>query len=803
MPSKITNTSKKTSSRKGKPRRYVYRQRDVASTIILFILILLLAGSVIGGGTLMAGYLYFSRDLPSIHTLKDYKPNTVTYFFSDDGRIIARYSKERRYVVPLEKIPKHVIQAFIAAEDSNFYHHSGVDYTGILRAFVKNVTAGRIVQGGSTITQQVTKTFLLTREKTISRKVREIILAYRIDRNLTKDEILHLYLNQIYLGHGAYGVEAAAQTYFNVSVNKLTLAQAALIAGLTQAPSRYSPYTNLEQAKTRQNYCLNRMAENGFITREKAAAAKAERLRFYDPPSSNASVAPHFTEHVRRFIVERYGEDRLYHDGLKVYTTLNIDMQKAANEAVNRGLGELSRRQAYLGPVKTLSKRETRSFLKKQTEELGEQPLRAGQNLDAVVTAVDASRKMLEIEVGPYNGYISRGELEWAAPGDTDLNRSFTIGSVIKVSPVARDNDSDQWSFSLEQSSRPQAALVCRDVRTGEVKALVGGTDFEASQFNRAIQARRQPGSAFKPIIYSAALDNGFTAASLIIDSPIVFTDYLHDRKWKPRNYDNKFEGPTLLYMGLARSRNVVTIKVLDRIGIGPVLDLARNMGITSPLSRNLTLALGSSGVSLMELTTAYTVFPRLGDRVEPIFISRVEDRDGNLIERFRARTAHALSPQTAYIVLTMLEGVVQRGTATSVRVLGRPVAGKTGTTNDLADAWFIGFTPRLLTGVWVGHDEMQRLGYDETGGKAAAPIFIYFMQEALRDQPVEHFDVPGGIVFANIDLQTGRMTEPESERSIYLAFREGSLESGFFEEGDESEHYKPAPEEELSEKDL
>jgi len=783
--------------------RYTPRRRDIFSAIFLVFLFLVLISFLAGAGTLFFGYRYFSRDLPSIHALKDYQPKTVTYFYSDDGRVIGEFSKERRIVVGLDKIPAHVIQAFIASEDANFYRHSGVDYMGIARAFFKNLMAGRIVQGGSTITQQVTRSFLLSTEKTIKRKAREIILAYRIDRNLTKDEILYLYLNQIYLGHGAHGIEAAAQNYFNVHVGDLTLAQAALIAGLTQAPSRYSPYAHPRRAEIRKKYCLNQMVESGYITREQAQEAKAEPLEFYSRPNVNLTVSPHFTEYVRRMLISKYGPDRLYNDGLRVYTTLNIEMQKTAQEAIAKGLRELTRRHEYHGPERKLTEAEAEVFLDKQTKDFNGRFLVPGQDAEAVVTLVDPFQKILRIRVGPFKGFIGPGELEWASPGIGNIKRIFAPGAVVLVRALEQDEKTGLWSFSLEQRPLAQSALICREVRTGAVKAMVGGTDFTESQFNRAVQSRRQPGSAFKPIIYSAALDNGYTTASIIIDSPIVSTDYLHDRKWKPRNYDNTFHGPTLLYMALAKSRNVVTIKVLDRIGMNPVLDYARKMGITSPLSRDLTLALGSSGVSLLELTTAYTTFPRLGERIDPLFITRIEDRYGRVIEEFRAKTHEAISPQTAYIMLTMLEGVVQRGTATSVRVLNRPVGGKTGTTNDLADAWFIGFTPEYLTGVWVGRDEMERLGDNETGGRAAAPIFIYFMQDMLTDKPVQHFEIPEGIMFASIDVNTGKPASLDADSSLYLAAKDGTIEAGISEAVVPENMYDLVPKDELSEKDL
>ncbi|MBW2091959.1 MAG: PBP1A family penicillin-binding protein, partial [Deltaproteobacteria bacterium] len=620
--------------------------------IVLFSLMIIFIAA--GAVTLFFAYQYFSQDLPSIDSLKDYQPKTITYFYSDDGRVIGEFCRERRIVVPLEKIPKHVIQAFIAAEDANYYNHPGIDFMSIARAFIKNLSAGRIVQGGSTITQQVTRTFLLSRAKTYERKIREAILAYRIDKNLTKDEILYLYLNQIYLGHGAYGVEAAAQSYFNTHVDQLTLAQAAFIAGLTQAPSRYSPFSHPERARERQIYALHRMVEVGYITQHEAEQAKAEPLVFYDQPNVNLTVTAYFTEHVRRLLEKKYGSERLYNDGLRVYTTANIEVQEAAWRAINRGLRELTKRHEYYGVIKKLAPNEIDAFLLKQASVLADDPITVGREIEAVVTNVSVASKSLTVKVGRSKGRIKAKDLEWTLRGNRKINKVFQKGSVVLVKALKQDPLNGLWYFSLEQEPKEQAAFLCLDIDSGQVKAVIGGRDFTESQFNRAIQSRRQPGSAFKPIIYTAALDNGFTPASIIIDSPIVYDDFLHMRRWKPRNYDTKFHGPTMLYTALTKSRNVITIKLLQKVGLAPVIQYARKMGITSPLNPDLSLALGSSGLSLLELVTAYTVFPTLGKKIEPIFMTRIEDRSGRVIEEFEPQNESVISPQTAYVMLSM-----------------------------------------------------------------------------------------------------------------------------------------------------
>jgi len=756
-----------------------------------------------GAVTLFFAYQYFSQDLPSIDSLKDYQPKTITYFYSDDGRVIGEFCRERRIVVPLEKIPKHVIQAFIAAEDANYYNHPGIDFMSIARAFIKNLSAGRIVQGGSTITQQVTRTFLLSRAKTYERKIREAILAYRIDKNLTKDEILYLYLNQIYLGHGAYGVEAAAQSYFNTHVDQLTLAQAAFIAGLTQAPSRYSPFSHPERARERQIYALHRMVEVGYITQHEAEQAKAEPLVFYDQPNVNLTVTAYFTEHVRRLLEKKYGSERLYNDGLRVYTTANIEVQEAAWRAINRGLRELTKRHEYYGVIKKLAPNEIDAFLLKQASVLADDPITIGREIEAVVTNVSVASKSLTVKVGRSKGRIKAKDLEWTLRGNRKINKVFQKGSVVLVKALKQDPLNGLWYFSLEQEPKEQAAFLCLDIDSGQVKAVIGGRDFTESQFNRAIQSRRQPGSAFKPIIYTAALDNGFTPASIIIDSPIVYDDFLHMRRWKPRNYDTKFHGPTMLYTALTKSRNVITIKLLQKVGLAPVIQYARKMGITSPLNPDLSLALGSSGLSLLELVTAYTVFPTLGKKIEPIFITRIEDRSGRVIEEFEPQIESVISPQTAYVMLSMLEGVITNGTGRVVKPLNRPVAGKTGTTNDLADAWFIGFTPRYLAGVWVGRDELERMGDKETGGRAAAPIFLYFMQEILKDKPVREFQVPEGITYAYMNPRTGGLAGPDTLDPMLLYFKEGTVGTGITEVEVIKETETEMTDAEMSEKNL
>ena len=730
------------------------------------------AAVLVGGIGGLVAYYHFAQDLPPTDALKNYRPKTVTFFYSDDGRVIGEYSHERRIVVPLAKIPLHVQQAFIAAEDANFYHHKGIDPISILRAFVKNVEAGRIVQGGSTITQQVTRSFLLTSEKKYERKIREAILAYRISSNLTKDEVLYLYLNQIYLGHGAHGVESAAELYFDKHVDQLSIAEGALLAGLPQRPSDYSPFSQPKAARRRQVYTIGQMVSNGFITQAQADQALAEEMVFHERPNVNYAYTPYFTEEVRRRLEEKYGVERLYNDGLKVYTTVNIEMQAEARKAIKQGLWEFAQRRTYRGPVKQLTPQEIEGFLAEQDQKLKETPLEVGQQIEAVVSEVDARNMTIKVLFGPYTGVVKKKGISWQMLRGNSLSKLVTAGDVIMVQAVEKKDEASPWEFNWGQEPNVQSALFSMDVADGAVKAMVGGKDFRVSQFNRAVQSRRQPGSAFKPIIYTAAMENGFTPGSIIIDSPIVHDDFGSRRRWKPINYSGKFYGPTDLYTALTNSRNVIAIKLLNKVGVEVAIDYARRLGITSQLDPYLPLALGACGVSLEELVAAYTAFPNLGERVVPMYFTRVEDRDGRLIEEIAPVHIQAIEPSTACVMLSLLKGVVAHGTGTAVKPLGRPVAGKTGTTNDLTDAWFVGFTPEYATGVWVGLDEMKRMGTYESGGKAAAPIFLYYMREVLKDKPIREFAVPTeGVTMVN---QGGHQ----------ICYKEGTVGTGISEIG-------------------
>jgi penicillin-binding protein 1A len=653
-------------------RKAVFRKGWLKSKLIRMLLgvFLIFLVLVLFGSSLI--YYVLLQELPSIAALKDFRPSIATRVYADNNELIDEFFLEDRKLIKLSDVPRYVVLAFVAAEDARFFHHQGLDFQSITRAFYKNLAAGKIVQGGSTITQQVAKSLYLSPERKYIRKIKEAILAYKIDRYLTKEEILNLYLNYIYLGHGTYGIEAASEGYFGKSARFLTLAEASMLASLPKAPTTYSPFLHYDKARERQIYVLTRMVEDEYITQEQMNVALQAPLQLR-PFRPKEKIAPYFIENVRRYVQAKYGSDVLYKEGLEIYTTLDISMQKDANEAVARGLKELEERGSY------------------------------------------------------------------------------------KKEPV-------------------QGALLSMDTKTGAIRAMVGGRDFTKSEFNRATQSVRQPGSAFKPLIYTAAFDKGLTPATRLVDSPIVFEDpSQEDGFWKPKNFDGKFEGPITLRRALVHSRNVITVKLLQEIGVDYAAAYATNMGITSPLEKNLSLALGSSGVTLQEMVRAYGVLANGGKRVTPYFIKKIVDRTGQVFEESQVVEEQVIDPRIAFLTTYIMEDVVESGTGYRVKSINRPVAGKTGTTNENRDAWFIGFTPSLVTGVWVGFDKEEYLRKDEVGGRAAAPVWLYFMEKALQNLPVEVFPVPEGIVFVKIDPDTGQPTRPNAGNAIFEAFLDGA----------------------------
>jgi penicillin-binding protein 1A len=619
---------------------------------------------------LLLGFLLLAQfgDFPSIQSASAYRPSVSSKIYDRNNKVVGEIYLERRTLVPYSAIPPHVVNAFLAAEDAKFFEHKGVDYKAILRAIIKDILHGGYAQGASTITQQTVKNLFLTPERSIQRKMKEVILSYRLENAMSKQEILYLYLNQIYLGEGAYGVEAASRTFFSKGVAELSVAEGALLAGLAQAPTKYSPRNHFDLAKARQKYVLRRMGEVGFITPQQADAAFQLKMTMA-PPSTFRSKSAYFLEYVRNYLSEKYGPDAIYKSQLNIYTTIDGRMQEAADDALTEGIKKL------------------------------------------------------------------------------EADRNF---------------------------AGLQGALICLDPHTGGVLSMVGGADFARSQFNRALQAKRQPGSAFKPIVYAAAIEKGKTVISTVDDSPIEF-ERNETEMWKPRNYDGTFLGPITMLEALAKSRNLATVRLLSEIGVDSALEMAKALGIESPIERNLSIALGSASVSPIELCNAYATFASGGERTTPYFIREVRDGAGNVLEKTDPRVTRTVSPETAYLATRLMQEVVRNGTAASARGLGPDVAGKTGTTNDTNDAWFVGFSPDVAAAVWVGFDTPKPLGHG-SAASIALPIWIRFMGRALGVSPAHEFPVPPGITFAHVDASTGRVLPSGSTEGVLLPFKLGTV---------------------------
>lgn len=750
--------------RKKKPKEKSKFKKTLMVSFSTIFLICLIAGFI--GAVFI--YFHFSKDLPDVRKLKDHQPSTITQIYSDKDEIIAEFYIEKRIIVSLENIPLALKQATLAVEDSNFYHHFGIDPKAIFRAFFTNLKAGYVVEGGSTITQQLTKTMFLSREKTLSRKIKEAILAVRLELFFSKDEILELYLNQIYYGHGTYGVKAAARTYFGKSIKELTLAECAMIASLPKAPNNYSPYRNPKRARKRRNHVIRRMADVSFITMEQAKASIQEDFHL-DKVQEMLNKAPYFVEHVRRILEEKFGSSKLYRAGLKVYTTLDMEMQESAQRSIKENLRNADKRYGYRGSLGTvdLSRGEiaVQNAMIKQNNFSEGKGIEIGSTIDGTVMSVDETQAW--VIPGAEDGYLNIKNMNWARKPNPNVdgrwakikrpNEAITAGDMIRVKILGRKQNGSGWSLALEQEPEVEAALISLDPLTGHIKAMVGGYNFYKSQFNRAVQAIRQPGSAFKPIIYAAAINEGFTPSSIIIDSPIIFKEK-EDAfdKWKPVNFEEKFYGPTSLREALAHSRNVVTVKLMQKIGIKSSIRLARSLGISSKLEENLSIALGSSGMTLYELTSAYSAFANMGTLIKPAAIRYIKSRSGEVLFTSVPKSTQPITPGTAHIITSLMQSVIQNGTATKVRALKRPVAGKTGTTNNYVDAWFMGYTPELVTGVWVGKDKDEPLGRNETGSRTAIPIWLQFMQEALANRPKINFPVSSDIQFLKVQSESG-----------------------------------------------
>lgn len=848
--------------------------------------------------------------LPQILQIKDYKPLLVSPVYDRKNKKIGEFFRERRTLVPYERIPEKTIQAFLAAEDDQFFSHSGINYLAIMRAMMANMRAGRNVQGGSTITQQVAKTFFLSREKTFDRKIREAFLAYQLEDNLKKEEILYLYLNQINFGHGCYGIENASQTYFKKTVSELTVAESAILAGLPQAPSRYSPVLNPQKAKERQRYVLNRMATVGFITHEEAEKAVNQPVKVYVRDDFE-DVAPYYQETIRQILFQQLGEETVLDQGIKIYTSLDLEKQIAAQESVRSGLKSLDKRQGYRGPLDNIQDpAQIATFLEKQKKELilettPERTINVEGNFDeilakkqgkntkipsylslnksyrAVVTEVNDADGLTFVDLPEVKGVIDMDTMKWARKPDP--NRKSDQAQINKPSEALKKGDvvlvkltnenvlisrlkkpMDFTSFitvELDQEPEVEGALISFDQDTQEILAMVGGYQFirNKNEFNRTVQAVRQTGSAFKAIVYASALDKNYDPSSELMDAPLVYEESIKDQEgqadtkvWKPTNHGKSFGGQLTFRNALVQSLNIPAVRLIEDVGVPWAMDYSKRLGVFSPLNNDFTLALGSSSLTLYEMTKVFSQFGRLGKRIKPLLIKSVFDQNnkklmenvsldirfqnemdtldkefGERRKNYLARSQGAavdpnspnavaetetpdtqnaktkkpdeffffddenqlIRPQTAYVMTSLLRGVVEdeNGTAARARSLGREVAGKTGTTNGYVDAWFVGYTPQIATGVWVGYDKEKTIGKGEVGGRAALPLWLDYMKAAHDKLPQTSFPVPSGIVFANIDAETGKLASAVSKNVIKQAYIEGTEPTLSTNKGDET----------------
>jgi penicillin-binding protein 1A len=777
---------------------------------------LVVLGGLLGICLLVFTIVYFTltKSLPNVSTLENYEPNLVTVVYDRDDKVIARYSTENRVVVTVETMPDLVKYAFVAAEDDEFFQHSGINPVAILRAFIKNLRARKSGQGGSTITQQVAKTFFLSSEKSYVRKIKEMFLAFELENKFPKEKILNLYLNQIFLGQGAYGVEAAAKTYFGKSALELTLPEAAILAGLPRAPSRDNPAVNPKGAKEKQKYVLRRLLEIKKISDAEYEEAINAPINIHNAKFQVETDVPYFAEHVRRYIQKKYGTEALYTGGLKVYTTMDHNKQLTAQKSLDKGLENVDKRMGLRAPEIFLSKESDRKdYLSKQHQALVETefdykvlnpdgsivfpvkenedtPIKEGKIYSGVVIGKNERRSNIIVQIGNRKGEIAPADYKWASYANPEEiyakkiirnpYKELKIGHVIEVSP--KKISGDQITLALEQRPLVQGALLSYSVPQGELLSMVGGYDFYTthSEFNRSTQAARQSGSTFKPIVYGAAIEQGLTPATIIVDAPIVYSSTSEkdefEKTWKPNNFGEKFYGDTRLRNALALSRNVPTIKVLQHVGVKTVVDFAKKMGISAQLNEDLSLALGSSAISLEELMKPWGVYANKGKRLNTFFIRKIEDRNAEILEQHENKEPEqVIDERVNFIITSLLQSVVEFGTAADAQVLGRPIAGKTGTTNDYKDALFLGFTPQILTGVWVGFDEDRPIGRNETGTVAALPIWLSYMKEALKDLPEENFGVPEGIVQVPIDGETGDVPTERTKKRITEYFIDGT----------------------------
>ncbi len=782
--------------------------------LFLIFFILCFLGALAGGVFVVWGYHYITRDLPQLNEVADYSPPAASFVYASDGTPIAEfYEDERRYPVKIEEIPLIARNAFLAAEDASFYEHPGIDFVSIFRAFVKNLQTGSSKQGGSTITQQVVKNLLLTSEKTITRKLKEAILAYRIEQRLSKDDILEIYLNQIYFGNGAHGIKAAVKFYFHKPISEVTIAEAAMLAGLPKAPSRYSPTSNFKLAKRRQRYVLDRMLKAEFISPVEYKAALREEIEVYRMSHDNIEAAPYYVTEVRRLFQEKFPELDLDRDGLEIHTAVDLFASNAAKVALQQGLREVDKRVGWRGPINHLeSEAEYRDAYHSQIPTEHEE----GVLYPAYVKSLVAGRVIAIVGLKEVQLDLSKsawakkmlgkdGKVRWSKP-----EQELRSGDVVEVSVHALEGKEStplSYQYKLDQTPVLEGAVVIVNPANGKVVADIGGYSFRRSKFNRVTQSYRQPGSAFKPIVYLAAVDGyRYTASTLVHDGPRTFK--VGESYWTPGNYDQSYLGDIPLRSALEKSRNLVSADIISRIGVEAAIRYARKLGITSKLGRNLSLSLGSSEVTPLELARAYGVFANKGVLFPSVFIERVVDRHGgelyNYEDHVLEKAEQVISPQSAFLMAYLMKGVVDRGTGWRIREMKRPAAGKTGTSNDQMDAWYVGYTPEWAAAVWVGYDVKKTIGAKETGGRVASPIWLNAMKPFLDEvdrrklaeleeaakaeaeklgieytapeklEPAD-FIPPEGVYGMWVSRESGTKVEPGTPGAIYEYFREGT----------------------------
>jgi len=755
--------------------------------IIKNIFILVLSIGLLSSFSILAVLWAFSNNLPDYKFLKNYKASVSSKVYSGDGELVNDFSSEKRIFVPYKSISEKVINSFLSAEDKNFYSHPGVDAKGVLRAIINNISnliASRRLEGASTITQQVAKNFLLTNEVSLNRKIKEAILAFRIERALSKERILELYLNQIYLGEGTYGVASASLEYFDKSISELNYEEAALLAALPKAPSRYNPYKNIELAKFRRDLVIKNLFENNYINKKNQEELLSKKIILKKRKKLFTEDTSYYVEDIRKDVVEKLGFDKVYKQGLNISTPINLDLQKIATESLRRGLIEYDKRKGWRGVLTNTKK------LKKWNEGVDKFRLEKSINWDlAIIKKIDKFLIEIETEYAK-KGIIKYENISWIKK---DFKEILKIGDIIYVENISKN------IFALRQLPEINGGIVVMDPFTGRVLALSGGFSFKKSEFNRSTQALRQPGSAFKPFIYALALENGYTPSTLILDAPLVLEQGSDLKMWKPENYGKKFYGPSTLRMGLEKSRNLMTVRIAQNLGLKKIINFSKKLGIYENPSELLSISLGSAETTLLKLTSAYSSFVNGGKLIKPIMIDRIQDSEGNTIfnnemrkcvncdqishlsknyPKIEDKFEQIFSPETAYQMTSILEGAVQNGTGKNLKDLNLDLAGKTGTTNGNTDTWFIGFTSKLAIGVYVGSDNPKSLGKYETGAKTALPIFKSFVKKAIKKEDARPFKVAKNILMKVIDPVTGKKAEIGTRRTIIEVYKDVKIES-------------------------